>query len=77
MVLAAAREMPAQRSRQLAAWLTDHRDLAVSASTVYHILRRDGLVKRVEYQLAASKEYQHKTTGHHGHQVIVAPSNVN
>ena len=57
VVLAAAREMPT--------WLTDHRGLAVSASTVYRILRREGLVKRVEYQLAAGKEYQHKTTGSH------------
>ena len=64
-MLAAAREMPTWRSRQLAAWLTDHRGLAVSASTVYRILRREGLVKRVEYQLAAGKEYQHKTTGPH------------
>jgi transposase InsO family protein len=65
IVLAVAREMPSWRSRQLAAYLTDHRGLAVSASTVYRILRREGLVKRVEYQLAASKEYQHKTTGPH------------
>ena len=50
-------------SRQLAAYLTAHRGLAVSASAVYRILRREGLVKRVEYQLAAGKEYQHKTTG--------------
>ena len=64
-MLAAAREMPTWRSRQLAAWLTDHRGLSVSASTVYRILRREGLVKRIEYQLAAGKEYQHKTTGPH------------
>ena len=64
-MLAVAREMPSWRSRQLAAYLTDHLDLAVSASTVYRILRREGLVKRVEYQLAAGKEYQHKTTGPH------------
>ena len=57
--------MPAWRSRQLAAWLTDHQGLGVSASTVYRILRREGLVKRVEYQLGAGKEYQHKTTGPH------------
>ena len=60
-----SREMPTWRSRQLAAWLTDHRGLSVSASTVYRILRREGLVKRIEYQLAAGKEYQHKTTGSH------------
>jgi len=65
VVLAAARELPTWRSRQLAAWFTDHRGLSVSASTVYRILRREGLVKRVEYQLAAGKEYQHKTTGPH------------
>ena len=65
VVLAAAREMPPWRSRQLAAWLSDHRGLSVSASTVYRILRREGLVKRIEYQLAAGKEYQHKTTGPH------------
>ena len=64
-MLAAAREMPPWRSRQLAAWLSDHRGLSVSASTVYRILRREGLVKRIEYQLAAGKEYQHKTTGLH------------
>ena len=64
-VLAVAREMPEWRSRQLAAWLTDYRSLAVSASTVYRMLRREGLVKRVEYELAAGKEYQHKTTEPH------------
>jgi transposase InsO family protein len=64
IVLAAARKLPVWRSRQLAAWLTDQ-GLAVSASTVYRILRREGLVKRVEYQLAAGKEYQNKTTGPH------------
>ena len=64
-MLAAAREMPAWRSRQLAAWLTDHRGLSVSTATVYRILQREGLVKRMEYQLAAGKEYQHKTTEPH------------
>lgn len=63
-MLAAAHELPSWRSRQLAAWLTDHRGLAISASTVYRILRSDGLVKRVGYQLEAGKEYQHQTTGH-------------
>jgi len=64
-ILASAREMPTWRSRQLAAWLTDHGGLAVSAATVYRILRREGLVKRVEEQLQAGKEYRHKTTGPH------------
>ena len=62
-VLAVAREMPEWRSRQLAAWLTDQKGLAVSESTVYRLLRREGLVKAAERQLLAGKEYQHKTTG--------------
>ena len=65
IVLAAARELPAWRSRQLAAWLTDHRGLAVSGSTVYRVLRREGLVKRPELRLVAGKEYHRKTTGPH------------
>ena len=32
---------------------------------VYRILRREGLVKRPEMQLAAGKEYHRKTTGPH------------
>ena len=65
LVLAAARQLPTWRGRQLAAWLTDHQGLAVSAATVYRILRREGLVKSPEMQLGASKEYRHKTTGPH------------
>ena len=57
--------MPEWRSRQLAAWLTDQKGLAVSESTVYRLLRREGLVKAAERQLLAGKEYQHKTTGPH------------
>jgi transposase InsO family protein len=57
LVLAAA--------RQLAAWLTDHQGLAVSAATVYRILRRECLVKSPEMQLRAGKEYRHKTMGPH------------
>ena len=65
LVLAAARQFPTWRGRQLAAWLTDHQGLAVSAATVYRILRREGLVKSPEMQLRAGKEYRHKTTGPH------------
>ncbi len=64
-VLSTAREMPDWRSRQLAAWLTDQRGLGVSESTVYRLLRREGLVKAAERQLLAGKEYEHKTTGPH------------
>jgi putative transposase len=64
-VLAAARESPELSSRQLSAWITDNEGFAVSESTVYRILRREGLVKRQETQLTAAKEYHTKTTRPH------------
>lgn len=64
-VPAVAREMPEWRSRQLATWLTDQNELAVSESTVYRLLCREGLVKAAERQLLAGKEYHRKTTGPH------------
>jgi len=65
LVLAAAREAPEMSSRQLAVWLTDHRGVSVSESTVHRLLRREGLVKAPEMKLLAGKEYQNKTTGPH------------
>jgi putative transposase len=64
-VLAVARESPELSSRQLSAWITDNEGFAVSESTVYRILRREGLVKRQETQLVAAKEYHTKTTRPH------------
>ena len=64
-ILAVAREYPELSSRQLAAWVTDNEGFAVSESTVYRILRREGLVKRQENQLSAAKEYHTKTTRPH------------
>jgi len=64
-VLAAAGEAPELSSRQLAAWITDNVGFAVSESTVYRIMRREGLVKRQETQLTAAKEYHTKTTRPH------------
>jgi transposase InsO family protein len=64
-ILAVAREFPELSSRQISAWITDNEGFAVSESTVYRILRREGLVKRQEIQLAAAKEYHTKTTRPH------------
>jgi len=64
-ILGVAREAPELSSRQLSAWITDNEGFAVSESTVYRILRREGLVKRQETQLMAAKEYHTKTTRPH------------
>ena len=64
-ILEAAREMPELSSRQLAAWSTDNLAFAVSESTVYRILCREGLVNSPEMQLKAGKEYHRKTSGPH------------
>jgi transposase len=64
-VLAVAQEYTEFSSRQLSAWITDNEGFAVSESTVYRILRREGLVKCQETQLRAGKEYHAKTTRPH------------
>ncbi len=64
-ILSVARESPELSSRQLSAWITDNEGFAISESTVYRILRREGLVKRQEVQLTADKEYHTKTTRPH------------
>jgi transposase InsO family protein len=64
-ILEIARESPDLSCRQLAVWITDNAGFAVSESTLYRILRREGLVKRLEVKLVAGKEYHTKTTGPH------------
>ena len=64
-VLVEARTSPAWSSRQVAAWLTDHAEFSVSESTVFRILKREGLVRRLEVPLPAGKEFHHKTTAPH------------
>jgi transposase InsO family protein len=64
-ILAVAREFPELSSRQLAVWITDNAGFAVSESTVYRILRREGLVKRQETKAMADKKYHTKTTRPH------------
>ena len=75
--LSAAREMPELSPRQLASWVTDNMGFSASESTVYRILRREGLVKRPEMRLAAGKEYHRKTAGPHqmwGHRRLLLQS---
>jgi putative transposase len=64
-ILAVAREFPELSSRQISVWITDHEGFAVSESTVYRILRREGLVKRIELDVAAAKEYHTRTSRPH------------
>jgi putative transposase len=64
-ILAVAREYPDFSSRQLSAWITDYEGFAVSESTVYRILKREGLVKRQEIQPMAADEYHTKTIRPH------------
>jgi putative transposase len=64
-ILAVAMEFPDLSSRHLSVWITDNEGFAVSESTVFRILRREGLVKRRETELEAAKEYHTKTTRPH------------
>jgi putative transposase len=64
-ILAVAREFPDLSSRQISVWITDNEGFAVSESTVYRILRREGLVKRAEFETAAAKEYHTRTSRPH------------
>ena len=64
-ILRVARASPEWSSRQVAAWITDHEDVSVSEATVYRLLRREGLIRRLETVDPAGKEFTHKTTGPH------------
>lgn len=64
-VLEVARASPTWSSRQIAAWIADHGDFSVSESTVFRILKREGLVRRLELRQPAGSEYRHKTTAPH------------
>ena len=65
IVLSVARAYPAWSSRQIAAWITDNGDFSVSESSVFRILKGEGLVRRIEILAPASKEFRHKTTAPH------------
>ena len=62
LVLERARTSPELSSRQLSLQLVDDYGCWVSESTVYRVLKREGLIKTAEIKgFAAGKEYQHKT----------------
>jgi putative transposase len=61
-ILSRARVSPELSCRQLALQLTDSDGWYVSESTVFRILKRDGLIKPAEViGFKAGKEYHHKT----------------
>ncbi len=64
-VLEVAMEYTDLSSRQLAAWISDNKDFAVSESTVYRLMRRRGIVKSPEMKMAAGNEYHTKTKRPH------------
>jgi putative transposase len=62
MVIYYARASPELSPRQLSLRLVDDYGCWISESTVYRILKREGLVKRAEVKgFAAGKEYHRKT----------------
>jgi putative transposase len=65
-VLHYARKYPELSSRELACRITDEGRFSVSESTVYRILRREGLIPPAVVEgIQAAKEYQRKTSRVH------------
>ena len=64
-VLDAARASPEWSPRQVAAWVTDNGEFSVSESSVYRLLRREGLIRCLELRDPAGDEYRHKTKKPH------------
>lgn len=66
LILAKAREAPELSCRQLALRITDTEGFYVSESTVYRLLKREGLIKAAEVVgFKAGREYQRKTSRPH------------
>jgi len=64
-VLTVARASPPWSSRQVAAWITDNDGFSVSESSVFRILKTEGLVRRIPVPVPVSNEFRHKTTAPH------------
>ena len=65
-VLDVARKCPEESPRELACRITDAGRFSVSESTVYRILKREGLITpAVTEEIRAAKEYHQKTTRVH------------
>ena len=65
MVLDVAIEHTELSSRQLVAWMTDNKGFSISGSSVYRLLKSQGLVKRPEMKMAAGKEFHTKAARPH------------
>lgn len=61
-VIDRALEYPDRSARQLAFLITDEGKFSVSESTIYRILKREGLMRDLPQIVQASKEYHRKTT---------------
>jgi len=61
-VVSNALTQPHLSARELAPWLADHAGMSVSESSVYRILKAEGLLPdRAADQAPAAKEFKHKT----------------
>ena len=64
-VIARALAYPDRSARQLSFLITDEGRFSVSESTIYRILKREGLQRELPQVMKASKEYHRKTTHVH------------
>jgi putative transposase len=60
-VITRAVEYPDRSAREIAWQITDEGRFSVSESTVYRILKREGLMRELPVQLKAAREYHRKT----------------
>src|SRR5690606_17171749 len=60
-ILEVAEEIPELSAREISYHITDNEDFTVSESSVYRILKREGLIRETKVQsFSASKEYHSK-----------------